>query len=189
MRKSPIIVLFMGLALFAVSCKETTKEMKGDVVVENSMDSEEKTDKKYVLTKNAVTFEDKKITPKIFDAYQIITEDLVNSDFESAKKHTADLLLAVEAGDKARWNRVEQIANTLANVEDLDMYRVGYLDLNRELEDILKEEISSGEIYMQYCPMAFNNKGAYWFASDKEVMNPYFGDQMLHCGSVKETFK
>lgn len=188
MKKLPIVI-FIGLAAIATSCKEATKEVKSDVVVENNMSSGENKERKYFLTTNAVAFEDKKITPKIFDAYQNITEDLVNADFESAKKHTADLLLAVEDGDKSKWNRVQQIANTLSNVEDLDMYRVGYLDLNRELEGILKEEISSGEIYMQYCPMAFNNKGAYWFASDKEIMNPYFGDQMLHCGGVKETFK
>jgi hypothetical protein len=34
--------------------------------------------------------------------------------------------------------------------------------------------------------MAFNNEGAYWLSAEKEVNNPYFGDKMLHCGSVKE---
>ena len=43
------------------------------------------------------------------------------------------------------------------------------------------------EIYRQYCPMAFDNKGAFWLSAEKEVNNPYFGDMMLHCGSVKET--
>lgn len=189
MRKSPI-VLFIGLALLAISCKETTKEIKGDVVVESSMDSEKKTDKKYVLTKNAVAFDDKKVTPKVFDAYQRITEDLVNADFESAKKHTADLLLAVEDGKgDEKWNSVEEIANTLAKTGSLDAYREGFYNLSKELETTFKEEVSSGEIYMQYCPMAFNDTGAYWFASDKEIMNPYFGDEMLHCGGIQETFK
>lgn len=188
MRKLPIVI-FIGLASFAISCKETTKEVKDDVVVENNMNSEETKERKYFLTKNAVAFDDKEVAPKVFDVYQMISEDLVNADFVSAKKHAANLLEAVESGDKGKWNRTKQIANTLMNVKDLDMYRAGFYDLTRELETTLKEEVSSGEIYMQYCPMAFNNKGAYWFASDKEIMNPYFGDEMLHCGGVKETFK
>jgi hypothetical protein len=34
--------------------------------------------------------------------------------------------------------------------------------------------------------MALNNSGAYWFNDSKEVRNPYFGDKMVKCGSVKE---
>lgn len=188
MNKLPIVVL-IGLALIGVSCKETTKEMKGDVVVEESYDSEDGKEKKHVLNKNAVGFQDKKITPKTFDAYQMITEDLVNANFDKAKQHTADLLQAVGSSEDEKWSRVKEVANTLAKAEDLEIFRVGFYDLTRVLEESLKEELSDGEIYMQYCPMAFNNKGAYWFSSDKEVMNPYFGDEMLHCGGVKETFK
>jgi hypothetical protein len=32
--------------------------------------------------------------------------------------------------------------------------------------------------------MAFNNTGAYWLSSDKQVQNPYFGDKMMRCGRV-----
>ena len=35
--------------------------------------------------------------------------------------------------------------------------------------------------------MAFDNKGAGWLQSDKDVLNPYFGASMLRCGSVTET--
>jgi Cu(I)/Ag(I) efflux system membrane fusion protein len=42
-------------------------------------------------------------------------------------------------------------------------------------------------IYIQFCPMADENKGAYWLSMDKEVLNPYFGKKMLRCGEVKET--
>jgi membrane fusion protein, copper/silver efflux system len=44
-------------------------------------------------------------------------------------------------------------------------------------------------IYRQYCPMAFRDKGAYWLSSEKEIRNPYFGDKMLTCGEVKETYQ
>ncbi|MBL7718607.1 MAG: DUF3347 domain-containing protein [Flavipsychrobacter sp.] len=42
-------------------------------------------------------------------------------------------------------------------------------------------------IYRQYCPGAFNDKGAYWLSKDKEIRNPYFGNKMLEYGEVAET--
>jgi len=41
--------------------------------------------------------------------------------------------------------------------------------------------------YYQYCPMAFDNKGAYWISNETEIRNPYFGEKMLKCGENKDT--
>jgi Cu(I)/Ag(I) efflux system membrane fusion protein len=43
--------------------------------------------------------------------------------------------------------------------------------------------------YVQFCPMADNNKGANWLSKEEEIRNPYFGDAMLTCGEVKSTIK
>lgn len=43
------------------------------------------------------------------------------------------------------------------------------------------------ELFVQFCPMAFNNKGADWISDVTEVRNPYFGDKMLKCGLVTDT--
>ena len=42
------------------------------------------------------------------------------------------------------------------------------------------------KVYNQFCPMADNNKGAYWLSKEEKVLNPYFGDAMLTCGEVKQ---
>jgi hypothetical protein len=34
--------------------------------------------------------------------------------------------------------------------------------------------------------MAFDDTGATWISYSEEIKNPYFGDQMLHCGTVQE---
>ncbi|MFT4565077.1 MAG: Cu(I)/Ag(I) efflux system membrane fusion protein [Saprospiraceae bacterium] len=39
--------------------------------------------------------------------------------------------------------------------------------------------------YVQYCPMAKDNQGADWISTEKLIRNPYFGDKMMKCGSVK----
>jgi Cu(I)/Ag(I) efflux system membrane fusion protein len=44
-------------------------------------------------------------------------------------------------------------------------------------------------LYIQHCPMAGNNKGAYWISADKEIRNPYYGNEMLNCGSVTDSIK
>ncbi|MDP4711654.1 MAG: efflux RND transporter periplasmic adaptor subunit [Saprospiraceae bacterium] len=41
-------------------------------------------------------------------------------------------------------------------------------------------------LYVQHCPMAFNNNGADWLSVDSEIRNPYFGEKMLKCGIIKE---
>ncbi|MCD6460045.1 DUF3347 domain-containing protein, partial [bacterium] len=41
-------------------------------------------------------------------------------------------------------------------------------------------------IYKASCPMAFNNQGASWLQQSDEIFNPYFGQMMLHCGSIDE---
>lgn len=49
--------------------------------------------------------------------------------------------------------------------------------------------LANAHIYRQYCPMAFNNKGAYWLSNNKEIKNPYFGAKMLECGEITDTIK
>lgn len=44
-------------------------------------------------------------------------------------------------------------------------------------------------IYVQHCPMANSNEGADWLSVDSEILNPYFGSQMLNCGSTIKTIK
>lgn len=44
-------------------------------------------------------------------------------------------------------------------------------------------------VYREFCPMANNDKGAYWLSNSAEIRNPYFGEKMMTCGEVKETLK
>lgn len=41
-------------------------------------------------------------------------------------------------------------------------------------------------LFAAYCPMAFDNKGAYWITESQKIRNPYFGDKMPDCGSIEE---
>jgi len=59
--------------------------------------------------------------------------------------------------------------------------------LSTSLFTMLKAADIQTEAYLQHCPMAFDNQGAYWVSNREEIRNPYYGDRMLKCGSVRET--
>jgi len=35
--------------------------------------------------------------------------------------------------------------------------------------------------------MAFGNQGASWLSAEPNVLNPFYGDEMLTCGVVRDT--
>ncbi|MDA0373171.1 MAG: efflux RND transporter periplasmic adaptor subunit [Planctomycetota bacterium] len=39
-----------------------------------------------------------------------------------------------------------------------------------------------------HCPMAFDDRGASWLQAGEEILNPYFGSEMLRCGRVDRRF-
>jgi len=50
-------------------------------------------------------------------------------------------------------------------------------------------ELKNAGVYRQFCPMAFDDKGAYWLSNENEIRNPYFGKKMLECGEVTDSLK
>ncbi len=48
--------------------------------------------------------------------------------------------------------------------------------------------LTKDKVYKEYCPMAFDSKGAYWLSESEEIRNPYFGKSMLTCGEVTTTY-
>jgi len=81
---------------------------------------------------------------------------------------------------------IEQISTA----KDIEIQREGFADFNLVFYKVIKEYGLMGEtVFYQYCPMAFGNKGAYWFSEKKEIENPYFGDAMMKCGETRETFE
>ncbi|WFB34440.1 DUF3347 domain-containing protein [Kiritimatiellota bacterium B12222] len=40
-------------------------------------------------------------------------------------------------------------------------------------------------LYVAHCPMAFKGQGADWIQTTPIIANPYYGSQMLRCGSIQ----
>ena len=76
----------------------------------------------------------------------------------------------------------------ISDASTIDVQRERFANFSQALYESIKSfGITGEEAYYQYCPMANDNQGAYWLSDSKEIRNPYFGDKMLTCGSVKET--
>lgn len=111
---------------------------------------------------------------------------LVASDFQKAKSASEALVKAihsVKGSDKAHTE-----AAKVAQAGSLENQRKAFTALSNEMAALVKNAaLTMGEVYLEYCPMANGNTGGYWLSNEKEIRNPYFGDKMLKCGSVKET--
>ena len=121
----------------------------------------------------------------VYQHYIHLTTALTNSDIAEAKIAAN----AIEAGTKD-INDASGIAATASKItaaSNIEAQRAAYATMSKEMAELIKKEgLSSGELYLAFCPMAFNDKGATWISGSKDIRNPYFGEKMLTCGEVKE---
>lgn len=75
----------------------------------------------------------------------------------------------------------------IGETEEIKMQRQFFYPLSEYMYAVtIKIKPDSTKLYKQYCPMAFNDTGAWWISDEEEVVNPYFGEEMLHCGMVQK---
>jgi hypothetical protein len=99
---------------------------------------------------------------------------------------------AIEAGAKEVPGAQTVAANAakITAATDIEAQRTAYAALSNDFIALVKRSgLNSGELYVDFCPMAMNDKGASWISAHKEIRNPYFGEKMMTCGEVKETIK
>ncbi|SFT48113.1 membrane fusion protein, Cu(I)/Ag(I) efflux system [Lishizhenia tianjinensis] len=78
----------------------------------------------------------------------------------------------------------------IQNNDELDQMRKGFIQLSDHWITCLKTfGIENKLLYVQYCPMADNNKGASWISEEEDIINPYYGSSMLSCGEIVDTIK
>ena len=124
----------------------------------------------------------------VYQHYIHLTTALTNKNMAEAKIAAN----AIEAGVR-KTEGAGNIASYAARITvapDIETQRAAYALLSTDLAELIKKEgLTKGELYVDYCPMALNDKGAYWISNQKEIRNPYFGDEMMTCGEIKETIK
>ena len=139
------------------------------------------------ITGSSVSLKDEKLNA-VYQHYIHLTTALTNSDAAEAKIAAN----AIEAGAKEieGGSAIITTAAKITSAADIEAQRNAYSILSNNMIDLVKKSgLKSGELYVDYCPMALNDKGASWLSNNKEIRNPYFGEKMMTCGEVKETIK
>lgn len=123
----------------------------------------------------------------VLDNYLKVKDALVQSDAMAASKAAGKLVLSAAHDQDDRMRKIHFDAKHIADTENVEHQRDHFNTLSDNIYKWVQESsVTDQKLYKQYCPMAFNNEGALWLSAEKEINNPYFGDKMLHCGSVKE---
>ncbi|WP_143306733.1 DUF3347 domain-containing protein [Chitinophaga vietnamensis] len=135
-------------------------------------------------------------------AYHQLTAAFVKSDSGAAslaaavlRQHIDSLPVQLLQMDSARLSNITGIKGSisaeltgLCGEPSLDGKRASYQMVSDMLYDLVKNTGLKGHtLYHQYCPMAFDDKGAYWLSDKAGIENPYFGSKMLHCGETSDS--
>ncbi|WP_166664814.1 DUF3347 domain-containing protein [Pedobacter metabolipauper] len=137
-----------------------------------------------------------KVTTPSLQSYLLVKDALVNSDAKLAAERSAELgksiqtfkTVSLTADGKKVFDALKEKlvadAGLIAKSDNISDQRSRFETLSANMILLAKAaKLSDQEIYLQYCPM----KKASWLSSEKDIKNPYYGKQMLTCGSVKET--
>lgn len=74
--------------------------------------------------------------------------------------------------------------------ETCEKQRIAFSTLSSAMYGLLKNvALKNTVIYQEHCPMAMEEKGAYWLSDDSDIKNPYFGKKMIECGEVTDVIK
>ena len=187
MKKFRMIMIPVAASLLAISCGDAGDggaATKAKDTTDHSNHGDANAVPNPVAT---VSVKDDKLNA-IYQHYVHLTTALVNNDVAEAKIASN----AIEAGAKEMTGgtSIATTAAKITNAADIEEQRTAFSTLSNDFIALVKKSgLSSGELYVDFCPMAMNDKGAYWVSAKKEIVNPYFGDKMLNCGEVKETIK
>lgn len=181
-------------SLTLVSCRETkedepTPPMQNEMHQENmdhDMDGNDPMMNEENMDQTSAKFKDDK-TAEVYNHYIAIKSALVKTDAALAQDHAKMMIASMENAEVNA--ELVSAARNIATSNDVNKQREAFSTLTATMETMLDGAIASGEIYKQYCPMAFEGKGDYWFSNSKEIRNPYFGDKMLKCGRIEATIK
>lgn len=139
---------------------------------------------------------------QVFDDYILVKDALVNDDANSAQQagkqimqslKNVDMKLLSDEKTHNHWMTIQKELNASANAisgsTDISKQRGHFKHLSAHMISSVQLFGVNTNVYIQFCPMADNNKGAYWISLEEEIRNPYYGEAMLTCGEVRDTLE
>ena len=130
-------------------------------------------------------------------AYLELKDALVKSDVKlSAEKSKAfrkaleQLTISQRKEADLYWAVLHKTSKSINENTPIERHRKSFQVISNHIIELVQNFKNLEEqLTVQFCPMADNNKGAYWISDEEQIRNPYFGDAMLTCGEVKQIVK
>ena len=135
----------------------------------------------------------------VFNNYLGVKNALVKDDSKKVandakellnKLNLIDMKLLKDNNAHNHWMKLEKelksSTKSISEASNIKEQRNHFKHLSSHLGSAIQLFGVNEKVYNQFCPMADNNKGAYWLSKEEKVSNPYFGDAMLTCGEVKQ---
>ncbi len=157
-------------------------------------------------TKMAVMYESndafKSQLSNVTDHYIQLKDALVNDDSKIAIQQAKEILSSLEKVDMKlvkgdahifwmeKQQQVKNASESIIATDKIADQRVAFDKLSQAMIEVATSfGVTSNDLYVQECTMAFGGEGANWLSRENQIKNPFYGSQMLNCGSVIETIK
>lgn len=135
----------------------------------------------------------------LLDTYFLLNTSLTKTDLSNGKKYAAEFnqklgkmdMSIFKGASHQTWMDVKEKlfseSEKMANATDMETMRNAFKPLSEHSIRLASAfDGYNSPLYIQYCPMADQNKGGYWISQQKNIINPYFGQSMLRCGSITD---
>ncbi len=137
----------------------------------------------------------------IFENYFSLKDALIKSDGATASIKASALTKVIQSVDMEKLSTEEHTvwmkvikdlvfdSEHISDTKDASHQRDHFTSLSENIYKLMKVAKQDAPVYYQHCPMFNNGKGANWLSKEEAIKNPYYGSQMLTCGSTVETIK
>ncbi|MEN8890091.1 MAG: efflux RND transporter periplasmic adaptor subunit [Wenyingzhuangia sp.] len=133
----------------------------------------------YITLKNALVIEDSKTVMKISNS---LLDNISKIDMKLLKDKAHTHWMSLQ-------NEIKIAATSISKTSDVKAQRDHFKHLSSHFINAVQLFGVNEKVYVEFCPMADNNNGAYWLSKEEKVINPYFGEAMLSCGEVKQVIE
>lgn len=133
----------------------------------------------YIVLKDALVKEDSKTVMTISNS---VLDNISKVDMKLLKDEALTHWMSLQ-------KEIKTSATSISKTSDIKTQRNHFKHLSSHLINAVQLFGVNEKVYVEFCPMADNNNGAYWLSKEEKVINPYFGEAMLTCGEVKQVIE
>ena len=126
---------------------------------------------------------------KALVAYFQVAKSLADDDDSASMKASSEFLSTLKGLKLPNSPELMKGAEMMAAAGDIKSRRAALKAVSDALIELVRNHgvDQVGDLFIVHCPMAFDNLGGDWLSAQPTVLNPYYGDAMLTCGSLRDT--